>query len=388
MPEFKKRFSLKSQLLKDKMATFANRKPIKITPTSINMFDQGDKKPLGQNIVDEFNKNTQKQVDEARSGFQNFRENIASIQGDAIREQALPEFRKRLSNPEFDDVTDQFGQYQRRQDGRAYSTRGLNVPFDVNETSYRGDDKNLKKLNKKYPFIASYLKEKTYEINPFVKDLQDPDYVNQQMRNMRAGVDYDMLAVNQGQANRGGLLPFSKPGIDPFQAVVGPNAAKYDSRMFELPTGKLYEKGSYGAENQNAKALAAINASDNARTALQQALAAEDYVAAEGILADAQSLIEKDFFSDDAFSGATRGSGRRMYLNSPGVFFGNRVKDNLAFRSGEAKKVYNEQLDKAASQDMQSYFRLMADNQKSRENDENLINFSADVRSGNRMFNF
>ena len=87
MPEFKKRFSLKSQLLKDKMASFANRKPIKITPTSIDMFDQDDKKPLGQNIVDKFNKNTQKQVDEARSGLQNFRENIASIQGDAIREQ-------------------------------------------------------------------------------------------------------------------------------------------------------------------------------------------------------------------------------------------------------------------------------------------------------------
>jgi hypothetical protein len=379
MPEFKKRFNLKSQLLKDKMAAFANRKPIKITPISINMFDQDDKKPLGQNIVDEFNKNTQKQVDEAKRSVQNFRENIAAIPGDAARKQALPEFKKRLSNPEFDDVTDQFGQYQRRQDGQGYSTRGLNVPFD-NETTYRGDDKNLRKLSKKYPYLASYLKPKTYEINPFVKDLQDPDYVNQQMRNMRAGADYDMLAVNQGQANRGGLLPFSKPGIDPFQAVVGPNAAKYDSRMFELPTGKLMEKGSYGAENQNALALAAVNASDTARTALQQALAAEDYAAAEGILADAQSLIEKDFFSGDAFSGATRGSGRRMYLNSPGVFFGNRVKDNLAFRSGEARKVYNQQLDKAASQDIKSYLRLMLDK-------PNRENFSADVRSGNSMFN-
>lgn len=378
MPEFKKRFNLKSQLLKDKMATFANRKPIKITPTSINMFDQDDKKPLGQNIVDEFNKNTQKQVDEARSSVQNFRENIAAIQGDAARKQALPEFKKRLSNPEFDDVTDQFGQYQRRQDGQGYSTRGLNVPFD-NETTYRGDDKNLKKLSKKYPFIASYLKEKTYEINPFVKDLQDPDYVNQQMRNMRAGVDYDMLAVNQGQANRGGLLPFSKPGIDPFQAVVGPNAAGYDSRMFETNKGKLYEEGAYGAENQNALALAAVNASDTARAALQQALDAEDYAAAEGILAKAQGLIEKDFFSDNAFSG-TSGDRSWRYLNSPGVFFGNRVKDNLAFRSGEAKKVYNQQLDKAASQDMQSYLRLMLDK-------PNRENFSVDVRSGNSMFN-
>ena len=389
MPEFKKRFSLKSQLLKDKMASFANRKPIKITPTSIDMFDQDDKKPLGQNIVDEFNKNTQKQVDEARSGLQNFRENIASIQGDAIREQALPEFRKRLSNPEFDDVKDQYGQYERRQDGQRYSTRGLNVPFD-GEKSYRGDDKNLKKLTKKYPYIASYLKPKTKIINNMAQNLQDADYVNQQMRNMRAGADYDMLAVNQGQANRGGLLPFSQPGIDPFQAVVGPNVAKYDSRMFEDNRGKLMEKGSYGAENQNALAFAAINASDNARTALQEALAAEDYAAAEGILADAQSLIEKDFFSGDAFSGARKGGGRQMYLDSPGVFFGNRVKDNLAFRTGEAKKVYEEQLDKAASKDIQSYFRLMADNaeQKFRENDENLRNFSVDVRSGNRMFNF
>lgn len=382
MPEFKKRFSLKSQLLKDKMASFANRKPIKITAPETSFFTEKKDK----SVVDNFRKNTKKQVDEARSNVKNFRENIAIQEGENIRKQALPEFKRRLSNPEFDDVTDQFGRYQRRRDGQGFSTRGLNVPFD-SETSYRGDDKNIKKLTKKYPFIASYVKDKTSEINPFAQNLQDPDYVNQQMRNMRSGVDYDRLAVNQGQANRGGLLPFSRPGQDAFQAVVGPNAAGYDSRMFELPGGKLNEEY---AEKQNALALAAINASDNAKNALQEALAVEDYAAAESILDKAQSLIEKDFFSSDAFSGARKGSGKRMYLDSPGAFFGNRVKDNLAFRSGEAKKVYGKKLDEAASKDTQSYFKLMAENaeQTFRQNDKNLRNFSVDVRSGNRMFNF
>jgi len=390
MPEkFKKRFSLKNQLLKDQMNKFQSNT---VKPLTIPKFNMGLSRNDGKSSFDiaaenlgkdarenfnKFSKATSKELDA-------FGKRMDQTADDLRKTRALNEYRSRLRNERYEGEN----QY-----GSNKNERYLTVPFVDSNTYDKQQRKDLiKELGKKnvknYPYLSSYAQKSLDLIDFNRKRPGDTDYNNQQRRNKKAGVPYDQGAVNRYDGTTGqnaGLTPLTDeyyyaPYGDKFARAFGKNPDKVGEFVLNDSPG--------GFNNAERMAAAAVQASRMAQNSLDQALAAGDFEAAENILSTSQSGIEDlGFYAENnptrgVFGGPGESRKGIYYLDSPGEFYGTRVADNLKFRTDRAAEAYKDALE---SLERNAYTQKILNNVRSmRERD-----ISADLRKGlDPRFNF
>lgn len=393
MPEkFKKRFSLKNQLLKDQMNKFQSNT---VKPLTIPKFNMGLSRNDGKSSFDiaaenlgkdarenfnKFSKATSKELDA-------FGKRMDQTADDLRKTRALNEYRSRLRDERYEGEN-QYGSNKNQRD--------LTVPFVDSSTYDKQQRKDLiKELGKgnvkNYPYLSSYAKGSLDLINFNRIRPGDPDFNNQQRRNQAAGVDYDQGAVNRYDGTTGqnaGLTPLTDeyyyaPVGDRFARAVGRNpdeVGEFVLNDYDVAPGSM--------NNYERMAAAAVQASLMAQSSLDQALAAGDFEAAENILSTSQSGIQDlGFYAENnPAKGVSGGPGvsRKgiFYLDSPGEFYGTRVADNLKFRTDRAAETYKDALE---SLERNAYTQKILNNVRSmRERD-----ISADLRKGlDPRFNF
>jgi len=107
----------------------------------------------------------------------------------------------------------------------------------------------------------------------------------------------------------------------------------------------------------------AVGASKEAFNAIQDAISSGNFELANEILAGAQSNINEDFTNTNIYAGTSGkgvGKGKAIYLNSPGDFFGGRVRDNLQYRTDQSNNSYNNEFlpDRNEQVDQEAMARL------------------------------
>jgi len=363
MPEkFKKRFSLKNQLLKDQMKNFQSKT---VKPLTIPKFNMGLSRNDGKSSFDiaaenlgkdarenfnKFSKATSKELDA-------FGERMDQRADDLRKTRAINEYRSRLRDEDYRNMRDQYGVVRKDNQGQ-FSTRGLEIPFADSSTFSKQERQRLinklgKKNVKNYPYLSAFAESTMDQINPmYIDPRSGSDFNNQQRRNQAAGVDYDSRAVNRYDGTTGmnaGFTELTDEGYFPvgsrFSSTISPNKPQGE---FVLGS---YLDGSFNAAER--MAADAAQASQLASTALAEALAAEDFETAQNILSTGQANVQDlGFYAEkDAFRGTSfarrggRNPGReKVYLQSPGSFYGTRVADNLKFRTDRAAETYKDEL--------------------------------------------
>ena len=372
---FKQRFNLKRQLASDTFKKGMNMKPTTLDtpsmPTGMSeIYTITNPKKLSAS--EKFNKKTRNILPTGLADDFAMKLATGSDEGRLTDSQAraFEDYSNRLSDNKFFGERDQYG--MRQQDvgdtasgiglkGQSYARRDFNVPFTEN-----GSDEN-------FPVLSSYASNMPSQINPMYLGSNDPDYLNQQKRNQRRGVDFNQFAINQeGQGNNFGLMDQQNT----FQNTIGFNSGDYKMPAYNRKDRK---DSNSGINTDEEYAVNAMNASNIATESLQNAISSGNFENAQRILGTGFDKISGMFSNyrgkDKAYRGTIGGGdgsgsrslsggrgGDRTYLNNPGLFYGSRVKDNLEYRTNNASDLYttdylpnrSEEVDKEAYSKVQS----------------------------------
>ena len=308
---------------------------------------------------------------------------------------AFGDYAGALGNSQYYGERDQFGQRdfgkrEAEQGGIEYDPRGPYASRDVAVPFYSNSKEDIKKMKrgkakdmqKDFPYLSNYADYVPTQINPMYFDTNSGAYNNQ----IRRDDSNDVV----GQA--GMLRGNSRLSIDNDQNFYGPNSSAHSymggymhkdgfgnvsNRMFRPsdemndpftqaigPNGRNYRMPTYGASDQmEVRVGEAVGASKEAFNAIQAAINSGDFKAANEILAGAQSNINEDFTNTNIYAGTSGkgvGKGKAIYLNSPGDFFGGRVRDNLQYRTDQSNNSYNNEFlpDRNEQVDQEAMARL------------------------------
>jgi hypothetical protein len=321
------------------------KKPGKQTIADFNKFNKGLSAKLEQDAYDRATGTTDSREGEASS-------------------RAFEDYKDRLSTSKQYGMMDQFGVYsgldkenesRESQEGYTYlpignmfggNSEGDNKKYPVLSSKYGDNNGNLTSNMFVNPNSAEYGNfarreaslgnERFIPNNPFNKDISESGATNSYMGgtfNARSGVDYPQEFYDENQ--------FQNPG----QRLMGST----DVGGFRFNP----ENNLAGFANQEEQALNARNASNYAVAEFRKALAAGDKAGAQTILDAANNQLQTSTRDggfgytakrDDGMygvGGLKNSAGDRRYVNSPGVLFGYRTKDNLQFRTDQASNLYD-----------------------------------------------
>ena len=378
-------FNLEQQLQKERVEeTVKNAKNFKLKTNNFDL-SQTPKKSTVLDNFKKFNANLTKKMNQSSLDRAT---GTADSRGGEAKRKAFGDYATALGNSQYYGEKDQFGQEDRgfaekerggiELDPRGpYAARDVAVPFSTLSKAAQkraGLNRAQRKLQKELPYLSNYADYVPSQINQMYIDPNSGAFSNQVRRDALAGV------VGQ-KGTLAGAIRLSK---DNDQNFYGPNQSAHSymggymhrdgfgnvsTRMFRPtdemndpftqavgPGGKNYRLG--GASDQQAELRIgeAVGASNEAFNAIQNAINSGNFELANEILSSAQAGINNTFKNTDTYAGTRRGYGDSRVLDSPGTFFGGRVRDNLQYRTDQSSNLYNqdylptrnEEIDRAA----------------------------------------
>ena len=390
-------FNLEQQLQKERVEeTIKNAKNFKLKTNNFDL-TQNVKKPSVLDKFEKFNTEMRKKINQygldAATG-------TADSRGGEAKRKAFEDYRKRLGTAKQYGTTDQFKTYSylgpegSREEKEGYSYRPISNMFG-------GEGKGK---NRKYPVLSNIYQERDgARSSRMYVDQNSPEYGNFVRREIALG-NPDFFNDEAANSYMGGTYNTTS-GVDYPQEFYDINNFR---NPFERTLGSQKRGGGFsfnpkesltGFKTQEAEALNAREASNFATEQFAQAMQSGNYEEAQAILSAANSRLQSPSdeggfgytsYRDDGMYGVTGGPGvakdNRYYLNSPGVFFGNRTKDNLQFRTDQASNLYNqdylptrnEEIDRAA------YNKYLMEKMRQTVRDTD-YSFNFDTRSGERF---
>ena len=353
-PFRQKRFSLSNQLFQDKMKELKSNGSLTVqAPAMPTTFSEMNAitNPQKPSISENFRNASQSMLDSAQKIGDDFSMGLATGSKESrlsdSEKRAFIDYSARLGDNKFVGEVDQYGMKGGlNSEGQSFIRRDFSVPFSEN-----GSSGNVSRYNSKnYPVLSSYASQAPRQITMNDKDTTNTDYLNQQKRRESRGLSFNQFDVNQeGQGNNFGIMnPMST-----FQNYVGMGGRQGRNRDFKFSGLGNTPKGTYNKQEEDAKK--AIQASNIASQSFSDAMGSGSYSNAREIFAnDFDKLSGEDFYgeyqgtgpntpNDRSYRGVTgRGyaDGGYQYLTNPGLFYGQRVKDNMQHRIVNANTLY------------------------------------------------
>lgn len=371
-------FNLEQQLQKERVEeTIKNAKNFKLKTNNFDL-SQTPKKSTVLDNFKEFNANLTKKMNQSSLDRAT---GTADSRGGEAKEKAFEDYKRRLGNSKQYGTADQFKTYSdlgpegSREAKEGYSYRPISNMFG-------GEGKGK---NRKYPVLSNIYQERNgAKTSRMYVDPNSPEYGNFVRREMALGYRptnqtgdnaFDYSYDGAANSYMGGTYN-TRSGVDypqefydennfrnPFERTL---ASQTRGGGFNFNPKESIKKDPFG--RQEAEALNAREASNFATEQYAQAMQSGNYEEAQAILSAANSRLQSPSddggfgytsYRDDGMYGVTGGRGAkggRYYLQSPGVFFGNRTKDNLQYRTDQASNLYNqdylptrnEEIDRAA----------------------------------------
>ena len=402
-PFKQKKFNLSGQLLKDKIQELKNmpRPTVQAPPMPTSASEMyAITNPQKPSISENFGNATKPMLDKARQLSRDFSMGVATGTNESrlsdSEERAFIDYSARLGDDKFVGEVDQYGMRGGLNgEGQSFVRRDFSVPFSEN-----GSNGNVSRYNSKnYPVLSSYANQAPRQITMNDENPTDPDYLNQQKRREARGLSFNQFDVNtEGQGNYFGTMnPMST-----FQNYVGRGGKEGKNKDFKF-VSKYANPVGYDKEEQNA--IDSMEASNIASQSFNDARNSGSY-------SNAREIFDNDFEKIRNVVGRYRGTGPNtpedrsyvgvkgrgnaagegrakdgyQYLDDPGNFYGQRVKDNMEYRIVNANTLYeNDYLPtKKEEVDKEAYSKVQALRFKNMMNDfNNKPKF--DVKSG--MFN-
>tara|TARA_R110001632_G_scaffold168632_1_gene287456 strand:- start:283 stop:1599 length:1317 start_codon:yes stop_codon:yes gene_type:complete len=369
------RFNLDEKLLNEKIdKTVKDAKNFKLDVPNFSKMSLGEMQqtstPTTAQNFKKFNEGISAKLEQ---GAYDRATGTTDSRGGEASDRAFGDYAGALGNSQYYGERDQFGGRKQgvaekkggglEADQRGpYAARDVAVPFSTMSKAQqkaKGLSRAEKKLQKELPYLSNYADYVPTQINPMYNDPNSGAFSNQIRRDQAAGV------VGQGGRFDGA----SRLSKDNDQNFYGPNQSAHSymggymhqdgfgnvsNRMFR-PTdemndpftqavgsgGRDYRIGGGGDQRNEIRIGEAVGASSEAFNAIQDAISSGNFELANEILSSAQSGINETFQNPDKFSGTRAGSGGARYLNSPGEFYGNRVRDNFQYRTDQSNNSYN-----------------------------------------------